>query len=161
MNIITSYCKTQNHDCLYNPSSCEQNFIMHKFIFLVCCLSSLNFSVLAQNDAYLFYNTENTETCSMENIDGTTTVVDTFFKMENKSGITFFICGERFFYRKTTIKPESQPIHNIDKLKLTHIEDAVKLWKESKKSKQEVFDKIYIVQKNSPDTVVFYPVNWQ
>lgn len=96
----------------------------------------------------------------MVNTDGSTTVVDTFFMMENKSGITFFICGERFFYRKTQLKQETFPIEKMDKLKLTQIEEAVKLWKDSKKSKQEVFYQIYIIQKNSPDTVVFYPVNW-
>jgi hypothetical protein len=112
------------------------------------------------SEAYLFYNADNNETCTQVNADGSNAVVDTFFKMENKGSITFFICGERFFYKKTQVKNEIFPIQKIDMLKLIPIEEAVKLWKDTKKSKQEVFDKIYIIQKNSPDTVVFYPVNW-
>ncbi|MDZ7613578.1 MAG: hypothetical protein U5K51_07680 [Flavobacteriaceae bacterium] len=115
---------------------------------------------MAQNDAYLFYNAENNETCSMINTDGSITVVDTFFMMENKSGITFFICGERFYYKKTNVKLETHPIQKIEQLNLLNIEDLLMRWRESKKSKPEVFNKIYIIQKNSPDTVVFYPANW-
>lgn len=132
---------------------------MYRIIF-IWCIFSIHVSAQGQNEAYLFFNADNNETCTQVNADGSTAVVDTFFKMENKSSITFFICGERFLYKKTQAKNEIFPIQKIDRLKLIPIEEAVKLWKDSKKSKQEVFDRIYIIQKNSPDTVVFYPVNW-
>ncbi len=132
---------------------------MQRFFF-IWFIFSMHAAAQVRNETYLFFNADNNETCKQENADGSTAVVDTFFKMENKSSITFFICGERFLYKKTQVKNEIYPIQKIDRLKLITIEEVVKLWKDSKKSKQEVFDKIYIIQKNSPDTVVIFPVNW-
>lgn len=109
---------------------------------------------------YLFYGAENDEKCILPNDDGGSSEMDSFFKLENKTSITFFICGERFYLRRHQSKLEIHDISEIEHLKMSDVHELKNTWKNSGLSKQETFSDIYLIQKVSPDQVVYHKVKW-
>jgi hypothetical protein len=120
----------------------------------------ITISAQSTEAVYLFYGAENDEKCIIQNEDGSTSELDSFFKLENKSSITFFVCGERFYLKRNQNKLEIHSISDIERLNVVDINALKKRWKDSGLTKQEAFSDIYLIQKVSPDQVVYHKVKW-
>jgi len=133
-----------------------KSLLVTLFFFIV----SIEISAQHSEAVYLFYGAENDEKCIMKNDDGSTSEMDSFFKLENKTSITFFICGERFYLRRNQNKLEIHKLSEIEHLKMLDVHELKKTWKDSGLSKQETFSDIYLIRKVSPDQVVYHKVKW-
>ncbi|MFD1315569.1 hypothetical protein [Namhaeicola litoreus] len=133
-----------------------------KNIFFGLFLLAFCFTVSAQSseNVYLYYGAENDEKCIIKNEDGSSSEMDSFFKLENKSSITFFVCGERFYLKRNQNKLEIHPISEIEDLRVLDIHELKQEWKASGLGKHEAFSNIYLIQKVSPDQVVYHKVKW-
>lgn len=133
-----------------------KRFLFILFFFIVF----IEISAQQSEAVYLFYGAENDEKCFLQNEDGSSSEMDSFFKLENKTSITFFICGERFYLRRNQRKLEIHPLSEIEHLKMSDVHELKNTWKNSGLSKQEAFSDIYLIQKVSPDQVVYHKVKW-
>lgn len=132
-----------------------------KYIYLILFLFGYqSFFGQGNQDAYLFYGSENEEKCIVKNKDGSSQEVDSFFKMESNRAITFFVCGERFYHQKENGKLESKPISDIENKPIFEIQALKEECEKRGLSKAKAFHKIYLIQKVSPSEVVYYPVKW-
>lgn len=134
---------------------------MKSILFTLFFFIAISEVVAQKSEAvYLYYGAENDEKCILQNEDGSSSEIDSFFKLENKTSITFFICGERFYLRRTQDKLEIHNITEIEQLQMLDVHQLKETWQNSGLSKQETFSNIFLIQKVSPDQVVYHKVKW-
>lgn len=132
------------------------------FSFLLFFANTSSVIFAQEKEAYLFFNQDKSEKIKVINEDGETSEIDKYRKIIQENGNIDFYIGQEVFTHYPKSKIDTCKNAVLKHVKLSKVCDLYKTWEKSGLFlNTNVFNTIYILEKENDSFIIKYEVKWQ